>query len=123
MLKYERQKTERRYKSNKYVEFTMPEEALALVDKLAGEDGYIKIGDIVHVIEQLRDLSGIDNLVFYSARKSCAQHAFSLGVSESVIDFILGHALGKGGSCLYSYIQVTPDMATKAIRLVLDKLK
>ena len=67
--------------------------------------------------------SGIDNLVFYSARKSFAQHAFSLGVSESVIDFILGHALGKGGSCLYSYIQVTPDMATKAIRLVLDKVK
>lgn len=123
VLKYERQKTERRYKSNKYVEFAMPEEALVLVDKLAGEDGYIKIGYIVHLMEQLRDLSGIDNLVFYSARKSFAQHAFSLGVSESVIDFILGHALGKGGSCLYSYIQVTPDMATKAIRLVLDKLK
>lgn len=123
VLKYERQKTERRSKCNKYVEFAMPEEAIGLANRLMGEDGYIKIGDVFYLMEQLRELSGIDNLIFYSARKSFAQHAFSLGISESVIDFILGHALGKGGSCLYSYIQVTPDMATRAIRQVLDNLK
>lgn len=123
VLKYERKKTERRSKCNKYVEFKMPNEAQELIKRLVDKDGVITCTEPTAQMRKLRNILGIDNLIFYSARKSFAQHAFSLGISESVIDFILGHALGKGGSCLYSYIQVTPDMATRAIRQVLDNLK
>lgn len=43
------------------------------------------------------------------------------GIAQALMD---KYSKGiSGGSCLYFYIQVTPDMATKAIRLVLDKLK
>lgn len=47
------------------------------------------------------------------------QFAIKIGV----IDYILGHKLGGGGSTLYYYISVTPAQATAAIRLVLDNLK
>lgn len=62
--------------------------------------------------------------MFYAlCRKSFSQHAYDLGVSESVIDYILGHKVNKGGTSLFSYISVTSEKATKAIRLVLDNLK
>ena len=71
----------------------------------------------------LSELTGIKNLIYYSARKSWSQHAFDLGISTSIIDFVLGHRVDKGGTSLYSYISVTPAMATKAVRQVLDNLK
>jgi len=38
-----------------------------------------------------------------------------------VIDYILGHSLNAGRkSTIYSYIKVTPAMATEAIRKVCD---
>lgn len=74
-------------------------------------------------MRKLAALTGIKNLIYYSARKSFSQHAFDLGISESVIDYILGHRVDKGGTSLYAYISVTPEKATAAIRKVLDHLK
>ena len=74
-------------------------------------------------MKQLAKVAGIKHLIFYSARKSFAQHAFQLGVSESVVDYILGHRVDKVSTALYSYISVTPQQATDAVRLVLDNLK
>lgn len=129
-LKYERTKTERDKKVNKFVEFTIPDEALLIIDKYMVKDGRLQFGgkssikmQFMHGIKHLRKEVGIDKLVYYSARKSFAQHAFQLGVSEGIIDYILGHKIGKAGSSLYSYICVTPEQATKAVRLVLDNLK
>ena len=62
-------------------------------------------------------------LKLFMARKSFSQHAFDMGISTSIIDFILGHRVDKGGTSLYAYITVTPDMATNAVRQVLDNLK
>lgn len=59
--------------------------------------------------------------MFYSARKSFSQHAFELGVSAQIIDYILGHSLRSHG-IIYHYVAVKPKMATEAIRKVIDNL-
>lgn len=129
-LIYKRSKTERLAKVNEFVEFDIPEEAATIIDTYKRKDGYINCNYSTYdqerafytrMSKRVSSLLGIPDLTFYSARKSFAQHAFSLGINESVIDFILGHSLGSGkNTMLYSYIKVTPDMATEAIRKVCD---
>ena len=129
-LKYIRTKTERKAKVNPCVEFEIPAEALPLINKYKGEDGRLNISnsdDIDHchkigeTARRYRDEHGMPNLTFYSARKSFAQHAFMLGESESVIDYVLGHSLGGGhNKMLFAYIKVTPAMATACVRKVCD---
>lgn len=126
-LSYVRQKTQNRHKVNESVTFNLPEEAKSIIEKYKQKNGCILkpsyINRVRYGIMRIAELTGYDNLVYYSARKSFSQHAFDLGVSTSVIDYILGHKLNKGGSSLYSYIEVKPEMATAAIRKVLDNLK
>lgn len=133
VIRYERKKTIRCPKLNRYVEFEIPDEAKEIINKYKGNDGKLKLTKreretklhnfLIHNINRLSELTGIKNLIYYSARKSFSQHAFDLGISTSIIDYILGHKVDKGGTSLYSYISVTPAMATKAIRQVLDNLK
>ena len=129
-LKYIRTKTERTQKVNPYVEFSIPAEAQVIIEKYKAKDGHLNMfkrdyKDMCHgltysVLQYRKDYK-MPNLTFYSARKSFAQHAFALGENESVIDYILGHSLGAGKhKMLYSYIKVTPDMASEAIRKVCD---
>lgn len=128
-IKYIREKTKDRIKSNKYVEFKIPDEAKNIIAKYKFADGRIfKNGKIARSFfsynaRRLSKLLNLPNLVFYSARKSFSQHAFVLGVNTTVIDYILGHKIDKQNRTLYSYIKVTPDMATNAIRTVLDYIK
>lgn len=132
-LIYIRRKTKECQKANKYVEFDIPEEAKAIIAKYKGSDGRLQASPIdyktsyhhlfSYYMPELAKAAGIKEVIYYSARKSFSQHAFNLGVSTSVIDYILGHKVDRGGTSLYSYISVTPEMATKAIRLVLDNLK
>jgi integrase len=127
-LKYKRTKTENAVKINPFVEFDIPEEAKPIIGKYIGPDGRLRIfngkytsGMISSLTVKFRERNGMANLTFYSARNSFAQHAFQLGISESVIDYILGHSLNAGKkSTIYSYIQVTPAMATDSIRKVCD---
>lgn len=132
VVKYKRTKTENLPKVNPFVEFSAPDEIWPLVERLISPDG--KLGttsqrkERLHTlistnIKDLRKLTGIERLVVYSARKTFAQLAFELGVGTGVIDYILGHKLNKAGSSLYNYIAVKPEIATAAIRLVLDSLK
>ncbi|MBD5233699.1 MAG: hypothetical protein HDS65_05905 [Bacteroidales bacterium] len=133
IIRYVRKKTEQRPKLNKFVEFVIPEEAKAIINRYKGDDGYIKLTKYQKInkchqffrtnMPKLAEATGIKQLIYYAARKSFSQHAFDLGVSTSVIDYILGHRVDKSGTSLYAYITVTPDMATKAIRKVLDNLK
>lgn len=133
VIHYARKKTEDLQKLNKFVEFRIPDEAKAIISKWKGPDGRLAVTsydriDKLHSffslnIPKLAELTGIKNLIYYSARKSFSQHAFDLGISTSVIDYILGHRVDKGGTALYSYISVTPKMATEAMRKVLDNLK
>ncbi len=133
-FKYVRKKTERRPKLNTYVEFEIPQEAKEIILKYMDKEGYVRLNYrsvrtmtncCGRVYPAIARAAGIKPFIYYSARKSFSQHAYDLGVNTAVIDYILGHKLGGTGgrSCLYSYIYVTPEMATKAIRLVLDNLK
>ena len=129
-LHYVRTKTERKTKVNPFVEFEIPDEAKPIIAKYKREDGKLDISnsaDIEHChrigesIRRFRDRYDLPNLTFYSARKSFAQHAFALGENESVIDYILGHALGGAhNKMLFAYIHVTPEMATACVRKVCD---
>lgn len=132
VIHYVRRKTERRPKLNKFVEFHIPDEAKSIIARYKGNDGHITVTKHQRLtnchyffdtnMSKLAELTGIKQLIYYSARKSFSQHAFDLGISTSVIDFILGHRVDRGGTSLYSYISVTPDMATDAVRKVLDNL-
>ena len=66
---------------------------------------------------------GLNKLIFYSARKSFAQHALDLGIEQCTIDFILGHKLNKRGTSLFNYIKVTPELATDAVKKVCSSLR
>ena len=129
-IKYVRTKTERAVKSNPVVEFDIPDEARPIIAKYMCKDGRLKFfngtymsGMVANIAAEARRELGIPQMTYYSARKSFAQHAFSLGVSEAVIDYILGHSLNVGRkSTIYAYIKVTPAMASTAIRKVLDFL-
>lgn len=132
-LRYIRTKTENRAKANKYVEFHIPEEAMEIIERHMGQDGFLSCSDFqrrdkfarsfIKNLPIIAEQAEIKRFIYYSARKSFSQHAYDLGVSESVIDYILGHKVNKGGTSLFSYISVTSEKATKAIRLVLDNLK
>ncbi len=132
VVRYERKKTDRRAKVNKFVEFTMPDVARELAARWVDDSGRLMMtknqrakaadGLFRYRLPQIGKDLGIPRLVFYSARKSFAQHAFDLGVGESVIEYVLGHSLGKSGSSLFHYISVTPAMATEAINKVLRNL-
>ncbi|WP_300701037.1 phage integrase SAM-like domain-containing protein [Bacteroides sp.] len=132
-LRYERSKTDRQSKINKYVEFSIPQEAIEIINKYKGENGLLKVTasqrkTVLHHMlaknmPRLANMAGLKSLIFYSARKTFSQQAFILGINTSVIDYILGHKIGNASSSLYNYIKVTPEMATEAIRKVLDNLK
>lgn len=133
IIRYVRKKTEQRTKHNKFVEFAIPDEAKDLINRNKGKDGHILVTPFQRKtnchyfftvnMPKLAEATGIKEIIYYSARKSFSQHAFDLGVSTSVIDYILGHRVDKGGTSLYNYIYVTPEKATEAVRKVLDNLK
>ena len=133
IIHYVRTKTENRPKMNKFVEFRIPDEAQKIIARHKGADGYISVTEFQRKsnchyffdvnMPKLAEATGIKHIIYYSARKSFSQHAFDLGISTSVIDYILGHRVDKGGTSLYNYIYVTPDKATTAVRQVLDNLK
>ena len=132
-LCYVRTKTERAAKVNKYVEFDIPDEALEIIKRYKQPNGQLcpnspqrerYFHDILdynmrRIAVQLR----INRLVFYSARKSFAQHALDLGIEQCTIDFILGHKLNKNNTSLYSYLRVTSELATDAVQKVCTSLK
>lgn len=128
-IRYTRTKTERAQKVNPCVEFDIPDEARDIIRKYIQPDGTLKLfGKVGYKSTFVSGMGmvargevGIPQMTFYSARKSFAQHAFQLGISESVIDYILGHSLSAGRkSSIYSYIKVTPAMASEAVRKVID---
>lgn len=123
-LSYCRTKTARTFQM---VSFDIPDEAMEILKRLPEykclKHKYYRLTCLKQMQKMRRELNLSDDFVFYSARKSFAQIAFDLGISTAVIDYILGHKAREGSNCLYSYISVTPQMATDAIRKVLDFIK
>lgn len=132
-IHYVRKKTEHRPKLNKFVEFDIPAEALEIINRRKGEDGRLALSENqrkehchslfdLH-LRKIAAALNIPNLIYYSARKSFSQHAFDLGVDTPTIDYILGHRVDKNSTSLFNYITVTPELATQAVKIVLDNLR
>lgn len=132
-IRYIRKKTKDISKHNPFIEFDIPDEAKVMISKLIADDGFLRSSrhekkdkvrhTLTHNTRDLAKIIGVPRLIYYSARKSFSQHAFELGIETSVIDYILGHSLKKDCTSLFHYVYITPEMATKAIRKVLDNLK
>ncbi|MBO4551497.1 MAG: tyrosine-type recombinase/integrase, partial [Bacteroidaceae bacterium] len=130
---YERSKTEHMAKVNKYVEFDIPDEALEIISRYKQPNGMLFPSSgmrdrryhqmLDYNMKRIAEELGINRLIFYSARKSFAQHALDLGIEQCTIDYILGHKLNKNGTSLYNYIRVTPELATLAVQKVCNNLK
>lgn len=129
---FERSKTDRRAKVNKYVEFDIPDVALPLIKKYLQPDGTLfpksKNRDLCfgplfsYYFPKIKTELGFKELTYYTARKSFSQHALELGILECVIDFILGHKLNKKKTSLWHYVQVTSEKATEAVAQVCESL-
>ncbi len=132
-MSYKRKKTENTAKSSASTEFEICREAQEIIDRNIDEGGFFAAseferqkccGDLIWKgMRAISYATGIKKVIFYSARKSFAQHAFALGVDTSTIDYILGHSMKPTKNILYHYITVTPTMATQAMRKVFDNLK
>lgn len=132
-IEYVRSKSISYKRKQSKVEFFIPSEANTLLESLLKNEHFRSLNHesfenskrtcLRQSIKRIGEDIGCDKLIFYSARKTFSQIAFELGIQSYVIDYILGHSIRKSGSCLYHYVYVTPQMATDAIRKVLDFIK
>lgn len=134
---YHRKKIMRDNKTTGVIEFDIPIEAKGIISHYLNGDGKIRLSTRHSKSTQKNMYSCINRslkiiqkqlnlpktLMFYSARKSFAQHAFELGISTMVIDYLLGHSVTQNKGSIYHYVKATPDMGNEALRKVLDNLK
>lgn len=127
-LSFERKKTEKKKSGDKTISFAIAPEARNIILKYRDKNGYLQFYNSPNQVDivaaqcvRMKKYFGIKNLMFYSARKSFAQHAFDLGISIEVIEYIIGHTV-KTNRPVYSYVRVMRRHADEAIRKVLDYL-
>ena len=135
---YHRKKIMRDNKTIAPIIFDIPYEAKWIINHYLNKEGKIQFrqrrenGCIKNIYSSLnRNLKiiqtelGIEKtLMFYSARKSFAQHAFEMGTSTMVIDYLIGHSVSSSAKgSIYHYVRATPEVANEALRKVLDNLK
>lgn len=112
------------------VKLTIQPEASAIINKYIGKNGRLKFDykysdvNLQRYINQCLKLLaselGIHGCVsFYSARKSFAQMAAELGISDAVIDYCLGHSDRNRGTIRF-YTKVRQKQADIAVRRVID---
>ena len=74
-------------------------------------------------ITRLAQSLGIEqHVIYYSARKSFAQHGFELGISLERIEYCIGQSM-KGNRPIFSYVKINKKHADETIRAILDNLK
>lgn len=128
-VEYVREKTKNRMQSVQRVSIVIAPEAREIVDRYIGDDGRLDFGYkytyrnfttyVSRLFRRLMGELGIEGVIMYSARKTWAQMAMELGVSESTIDYCLGHSDSRRGIIRY-YTKVRSRMADDAIRMVID---
>lgn len=130
VVSFVRIKTQRRRKDLIKTEFTIQPEARAIINKYINASGRIKFGDKSTVasmnayfyrhLDKIASMIGVDKLIYYSMRKTFAQTANALGISERIIAYCIGDSFrDKNGSIKY-YIKTTREMADDTIRRVID---
>lgn len=125
---YTRKKVETRWgQTNDMLTFDMPAEAWAIVTKYMKPNGHLRLrshcqNSIMRHLATIAQELGIEKFTMKAARKSFAQHAFDLGISDRIIDRVLGHIPERRGSVMHHYIMVTDAMVNDCIRRVIDNL-
>lgn len=127
-VSFERKKTENKKIGDKTISFSIVQEAQDIILRYRDQTGYLKFHKSPNQVDMistecvmLKKYFGIKNLMFYSARKSFAQHAYDLGVSIETIEYIIGHSM-KSNRPVFSYVRVMRKHADEAIRKVIDYL-
>lgn len=131
VVTYCRKKTQNSSKVRRIIKVPILPEARAILDKWTDENGkwdarlYFtdprdEIGYIGRQLKKVvKNLRLPSCMSFYSARKSFAQYALDLGISDAVTGYLMGHSDASRGVISY-YSRVTPRMAGIALRKVID---
>lgn len=136
MLEYIRTKTKNKKKSNRTVSFSIPEEALPIIERYMSHKtgrldfrtsgSYDTFKNIVtRDIKRIAKKAGIKEwrrCCFYTARKSFVQHGFDLGISLEVLEYCIGQSM-KSDRPIFNYLKIMRRHADEAIRQILDNLK
>lgn len=135
LFEYIRIKTKNRKSSNRVTSFSMPPEALPIIDKYMSVktgllDFRLKSKYETFMVQVTREIKHIAEKVgvkdwqkvsFYTARKSFVQHGFDLGCSLEVLEYCIGESM-KSNRPIFNYLKVMRKHADFAIRMVLDNL-
>lgn len=136
MLEYIRTKTKNKKKSNRTVSFSIPEEAIPIIERYMSpktgrldfrtSGSYDTFKNIVtRDIKRIAKKAGIKEwrrCCFYTARKSFVQHGFDLGISLEVLEYCIGQSM-KADRPIFNYLKIMRRHADVAIRKILDNLK
>ena len=125
VFSYTRCKTKNR--SNTTVTLPITEEARSIIEKRIDNTGRIKTryklsyrnlcSYIGACLREIGKELNIQNLMFYSARKTFAQIALQLGISDTIVNYCLGHSNFNRGIIGY-YSHVDTKQAEQAIQKV-----
>ena len=132
-IEYVRQKSKNTKKGDKKVCFTIPEEAMPIIQRWMGKNGKLDFGYkytydnfrkyVTHEIVRLGEKLGIQqHVVYYSARKSFVQHGFELGIPLETLEYCIGQSM-KANRPIFNYVKIMRKHADEAIRKILDNLK
>ena len=131
VLEYTRSKTKGRGVQDSVVSFTIHRRAREIIDRwMDRRTGKLDFGYKLayHPFCQYvsgsisllaKELNISERVTFYSARKSFAQYASELGISDGIIDYCLGHSDKCRGIIRY-YTKVRKRQADAAIGKVVD---
>lgn len=133
VISFVRSKTKGRTRNRHTIKLPVCAEAREILKKYVDESGCFvsglkyanprdEIGYIGKILKRIRKRESLpEELSFYSARHSFAQMAIECGISDCVVDYILGHSNNSRGIISY-YSTVTPKMAGKAMEIVRNYL-
>ncbi len=136
MLEYIRTKTRNKKKTNRTVSFSIPDEALPIIQQyMNAKTGHLDFGTkgsydttkniITRDIKRIAKKVGIrewKRCCYYTARKSFVQHGFDLGISLEVLEYCIGQSM-KSDRPIFNYLKIMRRHADEAIRTILDNLK
>lgn len=135
-LEYIRTKTRNKKKSNRTVSFSIPDEAVPIIQQyMSAKTGHLDFGTagsydtfkniVTRDIKRIAKKAGVKDwrrCCFYTARKSFVQHGFDLGISLEVLEYCIGQSM-KSDRPIFNYLKIMRRHADEAIRTILDNLK
>lgn len=128
-LSYTRQKSESHKKGEKSTVLTITDEAREIISKyligdkihLTGHSSYSGLQSYINkCFKLLAEETGIKtSFAYYSARKTFAQFAFTIGVRTEVVEYCIGQSVKKNRP-IYNYVRVMQKQADAAVRKVIQ---